>query len=117
MKKILLLDNSEVDRLVLRAQLAHLGHGDVTETDNVPTALRLIEAQGFDLVFTDCDMQPFDGLYFVRSVRETLGLVRLPMVMTTTRTDVCGTLQEYQVGYLKKPVDLALLKRWLEFFR
>ena len=66
---ILAVDDHPANRLLLRSQLARLGH-DVVEAENGDQALQLWRSHEFDLVITDCNMPIMDGLTLTRLLRQ-----------------------------------------------
>lgn len=67
--RILAVDDHPANRMLLRRQLAHLGH-HVTEARDGEEAWALWQAGQFELVITDCSMPGMDGLALTRLIRE-----------------------------------------------
>ncbi|MEG5569408.1 response regulator [Enterobacter bugandensis] len=65
---ILIVDDHETNRLILRRQLERLGCR-VTEAADGEEALLFLEDQSFDLIITDCQMPGMDGLALTQKVR------------------------------------------------
>lgn len=66
---ILAVDDHPANRLLLKSQLARLGH-HVVEAENGEQALQLWRKNDFDLVITDCNMPIMDGLTLTRLLRQ-----------------------------------------------
>lgn len=66
--RLLVIDDSSVDRLALVTMLQNLGH-EVDECDGTENALPRIEAGNYNLVFLDVVMPGQDGYKFLRSLR------------------------------------------------
>ena len=66
--RLLVIDDSSVDRCALVNMLQTLGH-DVDECENTDTALNQIESGNYNLVFLDVVMPGQDGYKFLRSLR------------------------------------------------
>jgi two-component system sensor histidine kinase EvgS len=66
---ILAVDDHPANRLLLKRQLARLGHY-VIEAENGEEALQLWRQNDIDLVITDCNMPVMDGLVLTRLLRK-----------------------------------------------
>lgn len=66
--RLLVIDDSAVDRLALVKMLQNLGH-EVDECESTENALTQIEAGNYSLVFLDVVMPGQDGYKFLRSLR------------------------------------------------
>ncbi len=67
-QSILVVDDLDVNRELIRALLEALGHV-VTEADSGASALREAEAQAFDLILMDLQMPGMDGFAAARAIR------------------------------------------------
>ena len=83
----------------------------VTDTGNAHDALAILHSQSsFDLVLTDVQMKPMDGIALLRSVREAR--MDLPVVLMTAFGTIDQAVSALQYGashYLTKPIDTPLL--------
>ncbi len=121
-QRILVAEDHETNRNVIRRQLASLGYTAEIVPDG-RAALRAIEAAPYDLVLTDCHMPELDGYELARAVRErerALGQPRVPIIALTAATLKGEAERCFAAGmddYLTKPVKLAhldeTLSRWL----
>jgi len=68
MLKILIVDDHPANRLLLKHQLARLGH-QVTEAKEGEQALQAWRRDCFDLIITDCSMPVMDGLTLTKNIR------------------------------------------------
>jgi signal transduction histidine kinase len=109
--RILVVDDSAINRMVARKALEHWGvrvslAGDGAEALD---ALRERPAD-YDLVLMDMQMPVMDGLTATRAIRQDLNLARLPIIALTA-----GVLDEerraaFAAGvndFLPKPIDLG----------
>ncbi len=65
-----------------------------------------------DVIVTDVMMPEMDGLAFMRRMRADPALVRLPVIMLTTRRRIADIVEGFDLGvddYVPKPVDPAEL--------
>jgi CheY-like chemotaxis protein len=67
--KILLVDDDEKMNIIMRSLLAREGF-DITATNTVPKALKLISAESYDVLLSDLHMPgPADGLTIISAMR------------------------------------------------
>ena len=112
--RILLVDDSRMQRVLTEAKLREEGH-EVVEAGNGREALELLEARGsehIDLVILDIMMPEMDGITFLRQVRERYSRIDLPVIMATGKDrseDIVAGLQAGANDYVAKPVDVPVL--------
>lgn len=102
-KHILVVDDSEATREVLRRNLEAEGY-IVFTASSVPDALRVLENNHLDLVVTDVKMPKVSGLDLVRHVRENLRDTEVTVI--TGHPNVDGAVKAMKIGatdYLTKP--------------
>jgi two-component system sensor histidine kinase/response regulator len=111
--RVLVVDDNQFNRLVLREMLTRAG-AEVIEAESGPEALKLHEAahnQGhpFDLILLDCRMPEMDGF----EVAERVGGTHRPIVVMLTSDDMKTQLAQVREhgldAYLVKPVRRAEL--------
>jgi CheY-like chemotaxis protein len=106
MSKILVIEDDDVARQLMQLALQRRGH-DVSVADNgvdgYDTALFLKP----DLIVTDIQMPGADGVHVVRRVRDTPGLDKTPIIVTTAFGTGTATfsLQLGANAYEPKPLD------------
>ncbi|GEM_PF-3368271 len=119
--KILLVDDNDMGRQMVRALLENIGI-DVVEAGNGLDAIDKVAAEEFDLVLMDVQMPVLDGRSATREIRnlDCPYSKTLPIIAMTA-----NSYSEFRVeslaagmnGHLEKPIDLkvlcAELKRWL----
>jgi EAL domain-containing protein (putative c-di-GMP-specific phosphodiesterase class I)/FixJ family two-component response regulator len=107
--RILLIDDEHLILKALARILGSAGHRVVTANDG-ETALKLIEAEEYDVVFTDLHMPGINGMELIRTIRETQRDV--PVVILTGNPHVESAMEAVEFGalrYLSKPVDAQTL--------
>lgn len=114
LKKILIVDDSEIDRGVLRSILN--SEFEVVEADNGYSALDAIlkKEEHFDAVLLDVSMPLLDGISVLRILRENhLQDVQIFMItVEATRKNIERALQYNIAEFIKKPFDRdEVLKR------
>ena len=111
--RILIVDDSKMNIMVLKAQLKNLGQFEVAAAGDGQEALELLRSKGansFDLVLTDMWMPRMDGEGLVKAIRADPLLSGLRVVVVTA--DVEFRAKFDAVGFddlLLKPVTRASL--------
>ncbi len=116
-RKVLLVDDNEVNQLVATEMLGELGFTpDVVE--NGQLALDAIKETRYDLVFMDCQMPVMDGYEATKNVRELEGAGRHTIIVALTAHAMGGDREKALAAgmddYVVKPVSIAALRNTLE---
>jgi DNA-binding response OmpR family regulator len=82
MKKILVVEDDDVQRELVRMALQRDGHS-VLVADNGARGFELALEERPDLIVTDVWMPTADGVYLIRRVRSTPELASTPILVTT----------------------------------
>jgi len=82
-KRILVADDTEFFRELVRGYLEEEGHEVVTVADGAE-ALRTLDVGKFDLVVSDIEMPRMDGWTFARTIRRHPEIARVPLLALTT---------------------------------
>jgi DNA-binding response OmpR family regulator len=114
MAHLLLVEDDDLLRDGLCAQLAHAGH-TVDEASNGAQAQALLEAKRIDGVVLDLGLPlvqgvAMDGFVVLRWIRQRMP--HLPVLILTARDDIDDRVQGLNAGaddYLTKPFDMAEL--------
>ncbi len=118
--RILVVDDSEINQIVVVRTLAREGAEFKTVTDGLQ-ALDCLRAspQRFHLVLMDVQMPVMDGLTATRAIRGELGLTELPVIALTAgilREERRNAMNAGVNDFLLKPVNLeemiTTLLRW-----
>ncbi len=104
--RILVVDDETMVRSVLSRLLAMKGHR-VSEAGSGPEALEVLQAESFDLVFTDQGMPEMSGRELARAIRSAMP--GLPIVLLTGDTDA-GTPDSDVSLVLAKPFRIEELE-------
>lgn len=116
MGKLLIVDDIEQNREILRRRLARKGY-DILEAEGGPAALILIEVEEIDLVLLDIRMPGMDGNQVLAKIRETYSPTDLPVIMVTAETDSSSMIKSLGLGaddYVTKPIDFPVLVARIE---
>ena len=110
--RVLVVDDSSVNRMVLKAMLARSGVTDVTMAENGREALKVLKGgTDFDMVFSDLWMPEMDGNELVHAIRADAKLVHLPVYLVTADVEVRNQPEmEVFSGILFKPITLEMLQ-------
>ncbi len=118
--RILVVDDSELNQLVVRSQLEELGL-EVDVAGNGAEALAALEERSYELVLMDCEMPGLDGYETTGKIRRRqVGNRHTPIIALTGRAMKGDRERCLGVGmndYLTKPFRrdelIAVLDRWL----
>ena len=113
--RVLVVDDSAVNRAVLKAMLTKIGVDKIATAENGREALTALQGgPDFDLVFSDLWMPEMDGHELVRAIRADAKLSHLPVYLVTA--DVEARMQTESDGFtgiLLKPITLEKLRSLL----
>lgn len=105
--RILLVDDEDLTRHILRRYLASWGH-EVVEAKDGAAAWTLFEAKPLPMVITDWMMPGIDGLELIRRIRAHPHGAQVWAVLVTGRTskeDVVSGMDAGADDFLPKPFD------------
>lgn len=106
-------DNANMQRLV-GAVLQSIGIARIVWAASVPEALERLQEAPVDIVLTDYNMQPVDGIAFTRILRDPERNAQpfIPVIMMTghaTKKVVAAARNAGVTEFLAKPVSVASL--------
>ncbi len=118
---VLVVDDSDVNRLLATSQLERLGHSSST-ADSGPAALDALTNETFDVVLMDWHMPGMDGLEATRRWRAEHDPDRVLPIITMTASAMAGDrercLDAGASDYLSKPVSIndlgTMITRWTQ---
>ena len=119
MKTILVIEDDEVARELMRMALDMRGYNVVTAEDGIQGYDEAVRARP-DLIITDIKMPAADGVHLVRRVRDTPELKETPILVTTGFGSGSATfaLGQGATAYEPKPINpesfMATVKRLVE---
>ncbi len=103
--RILLVDDSKLARMALRALLNDLGvSADVTEAADAEAALDLSERSSYDVAFLDYNMPGVDGLSAAAVMRARHPGTAIALVTANAQDDILAEARRLRVAFLGKPV-------------
>lgn len=110
---ILVIDDQDFVRTIVRKMLQQLGIGTVIEAHDGHSGLEVAAREKPDVVVCDIQMRPLDGFGFIQKLRATEGISHIPVIMLTAHTDTgtMGRARELSIdAFLTKPVLPPALK-------
>ena len=113
-KRVLVVDNEEVDRTLLSQRLQGLGF-DVLQAGSGPAALGLLREQTVDAILMDLAMPGIDGWETIRTLRRQQ-LSTAPVAIVSANAFDKGQENDVGIGpadFITKPVRLDELLDWL----
>lgn len=119
--RILVVDDEESIRMMLRAVLEEEGY-EIIEAADGPEAVKAVEQNRLDLILLDIRMTTMDGIETLTEIRKISPFV--PVLMMTAYATVKTAVEALKAGafeYLAKPLDIEELKilvqKALEYYR
>ena len=116
--RVLLVDDEQYMRKVVRTMLLGMGVRHIAEAHDGPIGLQMIRNQAPDVVILDWEMPGLNGPSFVRMVRspETFPYPDVPIIMLTGHGERARVIEAVCVGvneFLLKPVSTNALRERL----
>ncbi|MBQ9344550.1 MAG: response regulator [Kiritimatiellae bacterium] len=110
--RVLIVDDSPVNRLVLKAMLAKCGVTDVSTSPDGRAALDFLRTgTKIDIVFSDLWMPEMDGRDLVRAIRADPALAPLPVYLVTADVEARNQAEaDGFTGVFLKPIPLNSLQ-------
>jgi len=108
--RVLIVDDIADNRDLLSRRFSRRGY-EVVEAEGGVRALEIIAEGGIDLVLLDVMMPDINGLDVLKTVRETLSAIELPVIMVTAQAESRQIARALELGandYVTKPVDFAV---------
>ena len=115
--KVLIVDDQQSMRLLIRGGLQQLGFRDFDEAADGEAGLRSIITSPVQLVISDFNMPKLDGLALLRAVRVHPPTSKIAFLMLTGRGDADLVQRAVQFGvnnFLVKPFTVTTLREKIE---
>lgn len=112
--KVLIVDDSKMDRTIMQKSLEPTGVTIVEATNGVE-ALNLVKSgeHNFDAILIDIEMPRMDGYTLAGEIRKYSKYRNLPLIAVTSRTSKTDRLRGVEVGmteYITKPYSAEYLE-------
>ena len=105
--RILIVDDNETNRDILRTRLGPEGY-ELMEAGDGEEALSVARQHHPDLILLDVMMPKIDGVEVCRQLKSDAGMSFIPIILVTAKTDTKDIVAGLEAGadeYLTKPVD------------
>jgi adenylate cyclase len=109
--RILIVDDNETNRDILRSRLGPQGY-QIIEAGDGEEALSMARQHHPDLILLDVMMPKIDGIEVCRQLKSDTDLPFMPIILVTAKADSGDVVTGLDAGadeYLTKPVDQAAL--------
>ena len=105
---IMIVDDSQTIREVLTRsiQMTKLPLEEIVQADNGITALKKLEDNWIDIIFTDINMPQMNGIELINALNENAEYKDIPVVIVSTEGSKKRIEELYKKGikgYLRKP--------------
>lgn len=111
MKKILIVDDSNTNVVLLEAILVSRGYAIHTAL-NVDEAYNLIKKERPELILLDLLMPKVSGYQFLDQLKKNQATRDIPVIIVSAVTDALNIQKTFDLGavdYIEKPVDIKAL--------
>lgn len=115
--RILLVDDQKSIRELARCALEDAGASAIVEATNGEEALALLRTETVDLVISDWNMQPLDGLGLLKAVRADAATSGVRFIIMTGRfgdEDIRMFRDAGANNYVLKPFDAPTVRAKIE---
>ncbi len=113
--RVLIVDDNNDMRMLLRRMLAAIGVKNVLEATDGGAGITILRERGCDVVLSDLDMKPMNGIDFTLAVRSSDHPSNsiVPIIMVTGRTEIHVVEKARDAGiteFIAKPVTMKALQ-------
>ncbi|RBW50045.1 fused response regulator/phosphatase [Marinobacter sp. F3R11] len=116
--RVLIADDSDSDRLILKTLLTRLGH-HVLDAANGHEAVALFHSGQPDIVLLDALMPAMDGMEAAREIKRCAGERMVPLIFITSLSaaeDLARCLEAGGDGFLSKPYNRVMIEAKINAF-
>jgi CheY-like chemotaxis protein len=118
-KRVLVVDDQEMVRMVVAHLLREMGAADVQGAGGVPAALDLCARGRVDLIISDIEMEPLSGLHLLKAIRSGTSRARhdTPVMLLTSHSGMSIVRKAIELdadGFVVKPVRPVQLEAKVE---
>ena len=115
--RILVVDDTKMNQIVLKTMFGRLGVKDIALADNGREAFEMLtapDAPKFDFVLTDAWMPVMDGLKLVQSIRSNPAVAKTKVYLFTAEVEMKDSYRQSGFdGILLKPANPEALRKLL----
>ena len=117
-KKILLVDDDEMTRMLLRESLSKIGNVEIYEAVEGSQALDMFHSTEFALILLDVDLPRLSGFEVCKFIRDSDSGRDIPIVMITGMDDNDSIEHAYELGatdFIVKPINWSLIVHHIRY--
>ena len=110
LSRLLIVDDSEINRDMLARRLTRRGY-EICMAESAHGLLERVRKENIDLILLDIEMPEITGLDALKALRQYYSPIQLPIIMVTARNqseDVIAALELGANDYLTKPIDFPI---------
>ena len=114
--KILIVDDFQTMLKIVENLLRQLGFKNIDKALDGKSAFEMIKTNKYDLILSDWNMEPMNGLDLLKAVRAFEPTKTTPMILITAESKVENIVAAKQAGvnnYVVKPFNAQTLKEKL----
>jgi CheY-like chemotaxis protein len=111
-KKILIVDDSNTNIVLLEAVFGSDGYTMLTST-NAKEALQIVEKEKPEIILLDLNMPDISGFDFLTTIKANKITSEIPVVIVSAFTDemtIKSTFSKGAIAFIKKPIDIPLIR-------
>ncbi|GBD03547.1 Chemotaxis protein CheY [bacterium HR19] len=115
--KILVVDDHEPMRRIIKTILRQAGFSDSEEAVDGKDAIAKLKEKKFDVVLLDQNMPGLTGIEVLKIIKQDPELKNIPVIMVTAETSKEKVMEAIQLGvsdYIVKPFTAEILKKKIE---
>lgn len=107
-KRILVIDDDEIIRLVLKLSLSTMAHWEVLTADSGQEGIKLAQAKQPDAILLDMMMPDMDGFATMHKLNAQLETQNIPIILVTAKARMSDKQQWSELavsGVITKPFE------------
>jgi two-component system chemotaxis response regulator CheY len=115
--RVLVVDDQQVTRTIVKAVLKSLGFNDIFTADGGKEALLILRRHLIDLIICDWNMPDMTGIEVLKSVRKDPRYEDVPFLMLTAevyKENIAEAMKAGVTDYIAKPFTAETLSEKLE---
>ena len=112
-KRLLIIDDEQFNRTLLRRHLTRVGFEHVMEAKNGQEGLEVLRNNHIDLVMSDINMPMMTGKELLEAMKLDMRLSKVPVIIISSDDHIAFIAECIEIGaedYLLKPFDPVLLR-------